>query len=593
MKMFTKVRKPLALVAGAILLGFGAVSYFSVPGNAATSNLGPILVHIVNPISGQPILPDIVSLPGKPHTAISMVACRGEYEPASFVMRPMVRDLENLRISVSDLVGSGGTIPSSHMDVRFVKVWFQAGGGWSTVGLSHMGQAKILVPELLLKDDGLVQLDEQSKANFLRLKFPSGPKLVSVSEPAALSGRIMGSVTEFPIADSAELQPLTIRRGDAKQLWLTMHVPIDAKDGSYSGRLTLTDDKGLSETLTLNVQVLPVDLHAPRIQYSIYYRGTLSEVPSISSERKGQVQFLAELQNMLAHGVTYPTVYQPLDRAALGKTMELRKNVGLDSSTLFYLGTGTGNPETPGELNGLKRRVNVIKEIAGEYGIEKVYLYGMDEAKGEKLVSQRRAWQLVRNEGVKVFTAGQAEAFPVVGDLLDLLVMAGKLQKAQAENVHRAGHKIFSYANPPTGPENPEIFRRNYGLELWRNNYDGAMPYAYQDSMAFTWNDFDHARYRDHNFTYPTVDGVIDTLAWEGFREGIDDVRYVTTLEDMLEAVPGPHTSATIEARRYVESLRSALPPNLQEVRAKLVYHILQLSSPSQAASSVVPLQID
>ena len=119
------------------------------------------------------------------------------------------------------------------------------------------------------------------------------------------------------------------------------------------------------------------------------------------------------------------------------------------------------------------------------------------------------------------------------------------------------------------------------------------MPYAYQDSMAFTWNDFDHARYRDHNFTYPTVDGVIDTLAWEGFREGIDDVRYVTTLEDMLEAVPGPHTPATIEARRYVESLRSALPPNLQEVRAKLVYHILQLSSPSQAASSVVPLQID
>jgi hypothetical protein len=588
-KTLSKVLKSLSPVASALLLGLSVVSYFSFPGNAATSNLGPILVHVVNPISGEQILPTTVSLPGKPSTSINMVACRDEYEPASFVMRSMVRDLENLRISVSDLVGSSGTIPSSRLNVRFVKVWFQAGGGWNTVGLSHMGQTKVLVPELLLKDDGLVQLNEESKTNFLRLKFPSGTKLVSVSEPAALSGRIVASVTEFPINDTAEIQPVTIRRGDAKQLWLTVHVPIDAKDGSYSGDLVLTDDKGLRETLEINLQVLPVDLHAPKIQYSIYYRGTLSEVPTISSERKGPAQFLAELRNMLAHGVKNPTVYQRLDRAELRSALEMRKQVGLDASTLFYLGTGTGNPETSGELDGLKRRLNVIKEIAGAHGIEKIYLYGMDEAKGEKLVSQRRAWQLVRNEGVKVFTAGQAEAFPVVGDLLDLLVMAGKLQRAQAENFHQVGHKIFSYANPPTGPENPEIFRRNYGLELWRNNYDGAMPYAYQDSMAFTWNDFDHARYRDHNFTYPTVDGVIDTLAWEGFREGVDDVRYVTTLEDMLETIPKPYTTAAVEANRYLESLRAALPPNLQEVRSKLVYHILQLSSLSQAAISAVP----
>lgn len=589
MKLPKKMLKSMSPVASALLLGLGAVSYFSFPGNAATSNLGPVLVHVINPISGEQILPTMISLPGKLSTSINMVACRDEYEPASFVLRSMVRDLENLRISVSDLAGSSGTIPSSHLDVRFVKVWFQAGGGWMTVGLSHMGQKKVLVPELLLKDDGLVQPNEESKTNFLRLKYPSGTKLVSVSEPDSLSGRIVASVTEFPINDTAEIQPITIRRGDAKQLWLTVHVPGDTKDGHYSGSLILTDDKGLRETLEINLQVLPVDLHAPRIQYSIYYRGTLSEVPSISSERKGPAQFLAELRNMLAHGVTNPTVYQRLDRTELRNALEMRKQVGLDASTLFYLGTGTGNPETSGELDGLKRRLNVIKEIAGAHGIEKVYLYGMDEAKGEKLVSQRRAWQLVRNEGIKVFTAGQAEAFPVVGDLLDLLVMAGKLQRTQAENFHQIGHKIFSYANPPTGPENPEIFRRNYGLELWRNNYDGAMPYAYQDSMAFTWNDFDHARYRDHNFTYPTVDGVIDTLAWEGFREGVDDVRYVTTLEDMLETIPKPYTTAAGEASRYLESLRAALPPNLQEVRSKLVHHILQLSSLNQTAISAVP----
>lgn len=589
MKTLRNVLKSLSQVASALLLGLGAVSYFSLPGNAETSNLGPVLVHVVNPISGEQILPRTVPLPGRPSTNIKIVASRGEYEPASFVIRPIVRDIENLRVSMSNLVSDSGMISDSHVDLRFVKVWFQAGGGWNTIGLSHGGKTKVLVPELLLKDDGLVQPDEESKTNFLRLKYSSGTKLVSVSEPAALSSRIVASVAEFPINDSAEVQPVTIRRGEAKQLWITIHVPLDAKGGNYKGRITLTDDQGSLGSLEFALHVLPIDLHSPKIQYSIYYRGTLSDTPSISSERKDPAQFGAELNNMLAHGIKNPTVYHRLNKVELNKTLEIRKQAGIDSSTLFYLGTGTGNPETYEQLAELRRRLKIIKEIAGEQRIEKIYLYGIDEAKGEKLVSQRKAWQMVKNEGVQVFTAGYAETFPVVGDLLDLLVMAGKLQKSQAENFHRAGHKIFSYANPQTGPENPEIFRRNYGLELWRNDYDGAMPYAYQDSMGFIWNDFDHVRYRDHNFTYPTVDGVIDTLAWEGFREGIDDVRYVTTLEDILETLPKPYSPSALEALQYLEELREGLPSNLGEVRTTIVHHILRLSSVESTGVSSVP----
>ena len=578
-----------------VVIAFLVVStalYVGLPGNAETSNLGPVLVHVVDPISGEPVLPTTFPLPGVASTTINLVACRGEYEPASIVIRPMVRDLENLKFSVGDLIADHATISHSQVDLRFVKVWFQAGGGWNTIGLSHKGKTRVLVPELLLKDDGLVQVDEKAKANFLKLKFASGAKHVSVSQPAALRSRTVTSVAEFPIYDSAEIQPITIARAETKQLWVTVYVPPDAADGTYKGTITLTDDGGLLENLEVSLTVLPVDLRAPRIEYSIYYRGTLSEVPSISSEKKGETQFLAELRNMLAHGVGNPTVYQSLDRVSLRKTLEMRRHVGLDASTLFYLGTGTGNPKTRDELNGLSRRLEALKQIAGEQGIESTYLYGIDEAKGEKLVSQRTAWKLVRSEGIKVFTAGYSEAFPVVGDLLDLLVMAGRLQKAQAEKFHSAGHKIFSYANPQTGPENPEIFRRNYGLELWRNDYDGAMPYAYQDSMGFIWNDFDHALYRDHNFTYPTGDGVIDTLAWEGFREGVDDVRYVTTLEEMLETIPKPYLPSAIDALRYLDRLRGGIPSNLTDVRSEIVRHILRLSSLQGARVSSAPSQL-
>ena len=79
------------------------------------------------------------------------------------------------------------------------------------------------------------------------------------------------------------------------------------------------------------------------------------------------------------------------------------------------------------------------------------------------------------------------------------------------------------------------LFRRNYGIEMWKYGYDGVMIYAYQHSMGSIWNDFDHKIYRDHVMAYPTVEGVIDTLAWEALREAKDDVRYINSLERQIE----------------------------------------------------------
>jgi hypothetical protein len=579
MKMLNYSGKSVVQILVILVVGLCVAFFFYMPGYAEAPNLGPLLVHVLNPISGDPVLPDTFPLPGIPSTKINIFACRGEYEPASIVFRSDSLDVRNLTFAVSDLIGEGGNISKSNVDIRVIKVWYQGGGGWNTLRISYLGKTKVLVPELLLKDDGLVQVDAQTQNNYLRLKGPSGTKLVSVSEPDSLRERVQASIEDFPIHDAVDLQPITLRRNEAKQLWVTVHVPENATPGKYTGSISVMDDRSSLGELQIHLQVLPVHLQAPRIQYSIYYRGTLSENPTISSEHKGYDQFVAELKNMQAHGVTNPAVYQRLDRQALSRVLDIRNGVGLDTSALFYLGTGTGNPQTKEELVELRRRAEVVKDIAKKHGIESVYLYGIDEAKGERLATQRMAWESVHQEGIKVFTAGYSDAFPVAGDLLDLLVMAGKLQRGQAENFHRAGHKIFSYANPQTGPENPEIFRRNYGLELWRNDYDGAMPYAYQDSMGFIWNDFDHDLYRDHTFTYPTVDGVIDTLAWEGFREGVDDVRYITTLEDMLNQFPTPDSPPAREAKRFVDGLRAFLPSNLGEVRSTMVYHLLQLSS--------------
>jgi hypothetical protein len=56
------------------------------------------------------------------------------------------------------------------------------------------------------------------------------------------------------------------------------------------------------------------------------------------------------------------------------------------------------------------------------------------------------------------------------------------------------------------------------------------MDYAYQHQTGGSlWNDFDDVQLRDHVFAYPTSNGVIDTVQWEGWRDGVDDTRFLAT----------------------------------------------------------------
>jgi hypothetical protein len=52
-------------------------------------------------------------------------------------------------------------------------------------------------------------------------------------------------------------------------------------------------------------------------------------------------------------------------------------------------------------------------------------------------------------------------------------------------------------------------------------------------------------------YVYRTEDGVIDTLNWEGFREAVDDVRYLTTLLTALDRASGPFSNAPLVRDTY------------------------------------------
>ena len=173
-----------------------------------------------------------------------------------------------------------------------------------------------------------------------------------------------------------------------------------------------------------------------------------------------------------------------------------------------------------------------------------------------------------------------------MGDLLDILNYgAGRAgpDPEEAAKWHGAGHKVRNYGNPQGGVENPELYRRNYGLLLWSMDYDGGGPWAWQHSaFGGTWNDFNSNR-RSVGMVYPTADGGIDTIAWEGFREGVDDVRYLTTLLDAIEKAKksgdNGRRGKILAAEKYLGELKGAdlLKRDLDTIRLELTRHILNL----------------
>lgn len=569
----------MALVSTLVMLTAIVTMVTTSMAGPGTNNASIAWMAIKSPISST-IIPERgeVEAPSA-KKAIELLATPGEFEPASFVLAAKQNDVPNIRIQASDLISDFGRIVADAVDVRLVKVWYQAGTAWYDIKRST--DEKKLIPELLVKDDDLIKVDKQSKTNRVRLSTTAGVEHVDVQLQSDGKKKILLDAHQFPIMDAAALQPFTLVSGSNKQVWVTVHVPEDAKAGIYLGTITISSGESVIGTVPLRLEVLPFRLSDPTVEYSIYYRGILTDAaPTLSSENKTEAQMCAEFKNMKEHGISNPTVYQySSDTQALARVLGLRKRCGLSTNkNLYYLGFFVDPKEYESRSVVLQKRLLDITATANANGFIQTYFYGVDEAVGAELVRQRNAWDFVHQQGGKVYVAGKAGTFDVVGGRLDMLVAAGAPVRSEAGRYHAVGGRVFSYANPQVGVENPFVFRKNYGLVLWQQDYDGAMPYAYQHSEGSSWNDFD-GRYRDHMFTYPTTDGVIDTLAWEGFREGVDDVRYLTTLVDRLEELK-PCASAAVPfkmAEQHLGTLKSRPLDKLDDERLAIINLLLNL----------------
>lgn len=528
----------------------------------------------------RPILHEPISYndrdPNKGRVYLS--AAPGEDESATLVVQAL-KASDEVKVEVGNLVSGSNIISSGNVSIKLVKCWYQGYGD----SISHNDVAQ-LKPELLVNDPSWIVVDHSGKSN-------------SVVNP------------DWP-TDASVLQDIDLAAGESQQYWFTVSVPSSAVPGNYDGTITVKKDGVSYAEVPLRLAVPDhLALSKSRLSYGIYYAGQLTATPptSIGCMEKTSTQYAAEMADLVRHGITAPTCYakpfvnpdgfllgQQLDFALMDQEMALRTAAGLPGysegaavpllSTAIWHSACVAPPGGWTQAAVLADYDRVLEGIINHFSqadtaqikFPEPLFYGIDEAQGGNLTGQIPAYQKIRDKGGRSAGAVYGDYYATLGgdaDLIDFPIMniehslPSEISIA-IDSIHADGHAVWSYHNPQFGVERPALYRAQYGLPMWAAGLDGECNFAYQWKMGSSlWNDFDHSTYRELMMAYPTSNGVVGTIQWEGFREAVDDVKYLSTLLDLIDACKDGRSpgDAIYDAGVREEAYLARLKAELQE----------------------------
>ena len=550
--------------------------------------------YVVDPMSETRFMPHEAPQGGEKGGAVRLVAARGEYEPASFVL-VSDSDLEKVSCEFSDLTMPDGTVfPKECLDLRIVKVWYQSGTAW----FSYFQDAKMkLCPELLLHDEDLVKVDEEKGWNYARITEEDGRVWYRwLNPPRSVDSRVedVGDTGHpYFVRDSfSSMKPnfrdadsfvgVSLPRGVFKQLWITAKIDKDAKPGRYSGEVKIESKAGGGHwRIPIALRVLDFELPEPCTYFDCHRRFFTRFRPYLSlnhivgangNDRElAKRQMVAVLRNFAEHGCRLPSYLDRYDHPEWGR------EAGLDfTHPLYEAGAMRLGEKVAMRYHARRVRENLTKSI----GWHNPILEWGDEYGLSTLIGIRDMVRIYSGEGFKFMTNSQAgyEGGSYMADVWRPPFTPDNRNFETAFRVSRLdGCELGWYANQHVGVENPAFCRRQYGYGPYRAGFTFDGNYALNIQG---WNDLAGFPYRPMMTVYGVYNGCLDTIAWEGFREGVDDIRYATLLQRLAHGLTkSDKLDARYEAKKSLGLLANADKDDmdLTTLRLEMIEHILKM----------------
>lgn len=468
-------------------------------------------------------------------TQLAGFASPGEYEPFTFSIYPM-RGLGTVNVSVSDLIGPGGSrIESSMIDVGVVRY---------------------------------VEAIKSSKEYLYRIK------------PGPIQPR----------------NPMPVPPGVTVRWWLRLHVPADARPGIYRGRIRIAPDRAQESDLELTVRVIPVELGSTPIPAGLYhfdktfwyiywwrgaFRGRddwlreqtfqherddfrllreygLNSV-SFQGDLRGQVEVAAD------GGVTFrsnPRFVQWMDlyaEAGMGPMpwYGFISMCGVGRRKMYGHELAQFSPEWERAYRGI---ISWVKETGRDRSWPEVIFYLSDElsnrgAKGAEFGRELvDVTQDISNIRTIASMNGKWEQIMLPGLKIAMPNHGFSITDESVAEMRKAGCDVWFY--------NIGNSRVTWGLYLWRMGATGRYQWHHRFAINEPWNAFDgDTRYA---LSWVTPGKPLPTPALHIIREGIDDLRYVKALEKAIDEAREPRNAAAAAAaeaaQKDLDRLRALIP---------------------------------
>lgn len=393
------------------------------------------------------------------------------------------------------------------------------------------------------------------------------------------TGWISTSYYRIPeLLEDYSILPVKAKR--SQTYWFTIKAPEDVPAKTFTAAITIRPDRGESKTIPLSIKVLPFKLESPKDRFWIMW------MSDFGYDKMSDALFARQLADIKGHGVESIILYPPglgdcsfrddgrggviYDSPQLDRLLKTWKSAGMTGPLLLNWG-GVHEELVAKDLMGLKGAMTekwmlsssirslfekkmkdsfiAMDRFIKNHGVEDWYYMGMDEPGVHRQRIPRCLLELncAAAAGVKTWIDIDDEHGDLVAcDLKSSPVACWSGAPATAEAADKRksiGRGNWWYGTGVyDGQEGGLMPNRYYsGIIFYKSGATGQMSWSYQriGVTGDPFDDFDGNGYpepKDAYIAYPSRDGegVIPTLQWEGVREGINDYKYIYTLEKAI-----------------------------------------------------------
>ncbi len=390
-----------------------------------------------------------------------------------------------------------------------------------------------------------------------------------------------------------------LEKGKNLTIWLTANIQPLTPPGEYKGTAELNLD-GKIKNIPISLKVLPITLIQDTHKHQAIYLRNPYQKAAEATDDFSRNWFLkkmdSELSELREAGITnYPQMHLlgtwQKDRwvyeyDTFGQIVEVGRKYGFQGPIVcgfpFRFLYTKYMKESQGEhLNNLKKMppeeffaelTSMIREITTEArnrNWPELLFYPVDEPSPSTLQMQflTRCLQAIKAGGGKSFVTTESEDIPthVLRPYLD--VWCGPKFSNTAEEIAEVRKKYpngeyWCYPGWIAGNDHvaAQCARFTYGFGFWKSGYQGLFLWHFSYPDGDPWNSLDG--HEADTMNRSGNDGsVMPSPNWFGLREGMDDGRYIYTLECWINtARRAGFKDDAAEAEAFLKGQKDSIP---------------------------------